>query len=74
MFEFIKKKNTIENKLYNKIPSLSRNKLFYTKMSVNDTFQNRIHLIFCMFLFYLSKLRIKKKIYYLRNFIKIFLT
>ena len=32
--------------LYNNILSLSRNKLFYTKFELNDTFQNRIHLIF----------------------------
>ena len=39
-----KKKN--EYKLYNKILLLSRNKFFYTKMSLKDTFQNRIYLIF----------------------------
>ena len=32
--------------LYNNILSLSRNKLFYTKFSLADTFQNRINLIF----------------------------
>ena len=57
MFEFTKKKNTIENKLYNKILSLSRNKLFYTKMSVNDTFQNRIHLIFLHVSFLFIKIK-----------------
>jgi len=32
--------------LYNNILSLSRNKLFYTKFALADTFQNRINLIF----------------------------
>ena len=32
--------------LYNNILSLSRNKLFYTKFALDDTFQNRISLIF----------------------------
>ena len=32
--------------LYNNILSLSRNKLFYTKFALTDTFQNRINLIF----------------------------
>ena len=32
--------------LYNKILRLSRNKLFYTKFALEDTFQNRISLIF----------------------------
>ena len=32
--------------LYNNILSLSRNKLFYTKFALDDTFHNRISLIF----------------------------
>ena len=32
--------------LYNNILLLCRNKLFYTKLDLIDTFQNRIHLIF----------------------------
>ena len=46
-----------ENLLYNKILSLSRNKLFYTKYNLRDTFQNRIILIFLhiSFLFIKSK-------------------
>ena len=43
MFKQIK---SPENKLYNKILFLSRNKSFYTKLSLIDTFQNRIYLIF----------------------------
>ena len=35
-----------ENELYNKIVILSRNKFFYTDLDFNDTFTNRIHLIF----------------------------
>ena len=46
MFKFFKKKSSQENKLYNKILFLSRNKLFYTSLGLNDTFQNRINLIF----------------------------
>ena len=41
--------------LYNNILSLSRNKLFYTKFALADTFQNRINLIF----FHLSFIFIK---------------
>ena len=43
MFKQIKSQ---ESKLYNKILLLSRNKLFYTKLGLIDTFQNRINLIF----------------------------
>ena len=52
-------------KLYNKILSLSRNKLLYTKFHIKDTFQNRIHLIFIhiSFLFIKIKLNNSKKIY-----------
>jgi len=39
--------NTLfESKLYNKIVALSRNKLLYSKFNLNDSFQNRIYLIF----------------------------
>ena len=48
--------------LYNKILSLSRNKLFYTKLALADTFQNRINLIFFHISFIFIKLnKIKKK-------------
>jgi len=46
-----------ENKLYNKILFLSRNKLFYTKLSLIDTFQNRIYLIFLHISFLFIKLK-----------------
>tara|TARA_B100001123_G_C15248111_1_gene1001733 strand:- start:349 stop:873 length:525 start_codon:yes stop_codon:yes gene_type:complete len=39
-------KHTNESILYNNILSLSRNKLFYTKFALADSFQNRINLIF----------------------------
>ena len=54
MFKQIKSQ---ENKLYNKILFLSRNKLFYTKFGLADTFQNRIYLIFL----HISFLNIKTK-------------
>ena len=40
-----------EEKLYNKILLLSRNKIIYTDLTVKDTFQNRINLIFLHFSF-----------------------
>ena len=46
-----------EDILYNNIRLLSRNKFFYTKINLSDTFQNRIHLIFM----HLSFLFIKVK-------------
>ena len=54
-----------ENKLYNKILFLSRNKLFYTKLKLIDTFQNRINLIFfhISFLFIKSKQKDKNQLY-----------
>ena len=57
MFNFINKKSDKEQLLYNKILFLSRNKLFYTKMQLRDTFQNRIMLIFLhiSFIFVRSK-------------------
>ena len=46
MLKKIKQHDTKENILYNKILSLSRSELFYTKFGLADTFINRIHLIF----------------------------
>ena len=46
MFNFFKKKKYHERKLYNKILSLSRNKLFFTSLNLADTFENRVNLIF----------------------------
>ena len=49
-----------ESKLYNKILFLSRNKLFYTKMNLSDTFQNRINLIFLHIGFLFIKIKTKR--------------
>ena len=55
MFSFYKKHN---NKLYNKLTELSRNKFFYNDTKLSDNFQTRILLIF----FHLSIiLKISKK-------------
>ena len=59
------KNNAQTNTLYNNILLLSRNKLFYTKFALSDTFQNRIHLIFIhiSFLFIKMKQNNDSKIY-----------
>jgi len=49
--------NTQESTLYNNILLLSRNKLFYTKFALSDTFQNRIHLIFIHISFLFIKIK-----------------
>jgi len=49
--------NSQESKLYNKILLLSRNKLFYTKLALTDTFQNRINLIFIHISFLFIKMK-----------------
>ena len=65
MFKNSKKINTQEDILYNNILSLSRNKLFFTKFGLADTFQNRIYLIFIhiSFLFIKIKQNNQKEIY-----------
>ena len=65
MFNNSKKINTQEDVLYNNILSLSRNKLFFTKFGLADTFQNRIYLIFIhiSFLFIKIKQNNQKEIY-----------
>ncbi len=57
MFNYVKQNNSVEGKLYNKILSLSRNKIFYTNFDLCDTFQNRIYLIFL----HISFLNVKVK-------------
>ena len=47
--------------LYNKILLISRNKRFYTKFGLNDTFENRINLIFLHISFLIIKLKKKDK-------------
>ena len=61
MSEYIKQINTQEDALYNNILLLSRNKLFYTKFDLNDTFQNRIHLIFIHISFIFIKIKQNNK-------------
>jgi len=47
--------------LYNNILKLSRNKLFYTKFDLEDTFHNRINLIFFHISFIFNKINQNKK-------------
>ena len=65
MYKYIKQIGTQEDKLYNNILLFSRNKLFYTKFDLIDTFQNRIHLIFIhiSFIFIKIKQNNKNRIY-----------
>ena len=46
MTKDFKQVNTKEKILYKNLLLLSRNTLFYTKFDLEDSFQNRIHLIF----------------------------
>ena len=57
MFKLFKNTNKHENTLYNNIVLLSRNKLFYTKFDLADTFQNRIILIFIHISFIFVKIK-----------------
>ena len=57
MFKKTNKLNTQEHILYNNILSLSRNKLFFTKFDLTDTFQNRIYLIFLHISFLLTLIK-----------------
>ena len=66
-----------ENTLYNNIVSLARNKIFYTKFELKDTFQNRIHLIFIHVSFLFIKIKQKNdadiyKAFYQQTFDLIF--
>ena len=64
---------TQESNLYNNILLLSRNKLFYTKFGLADTFQNRIHLIFIHISFLFIKIKQNnEKLVYKSFFQKIF--
>ena len=57
MTKNLKQARTKENILYNNILLLSRNTLFYTKLNLADTFQNRIHLIFLHISFLFIKIK-----------------
>ena len=63
MFKNSKKINSQEDTLYNNIISLSRNKLFFTKFGLADTFQNRIYLIFMHISFLFTKIKQNKHKY-----------
>jgi len=65
MFNFFKKVKKSENKLYNKILYLSRNKFFYANLNLDDNFQNRINLIFLhiSFLFIKTKQKYTNQLY-----------
>ena len=60
MIKKIIKHNTKEDVLYNYILLLSRNKIFYTKFDLIDTFQNRIYLIFIHMSFLFIKIKQNK--------------
>ena len=72
MLNLFSQKNHKENKLYNTILVLSRNKLFYTKLGLTDTFQNRINLIFIHISFLFIKLKQNKNPSYKKFYQKIF--
>tara|TARA_B110000438_G_C15544606_1_gene534264 strand:- start:75 stop:596 length:522 start_codon:yes stop_codon:yes gene_type:complete len=77
MIKTSNKNKTKEDLLYNNILLLSRNKLFFTKFDLADTFQNRIYLIFIhvSFLFIKIKKSNEKetyKIFYQKMFDLIF--
>ena len=57
MFNHLKQSKSREDKLYSKILSLSRNKLFYRELAFCDTFQNRINLIFLHISFLFIKVK-----------------
>ncbi len=61
MNKYIKKVKSQEDKLYNKVLFLSRNKLFYTKFGLRDSFQNRINLIFLHISFFFIRTKQKKE-------------
>ena len=77
MSKYIKQISSQEDILYNNILTLSRNKLFYTKFHLTDTFQNRIHLIFIHISFIFIKIKQdksnkKNKVFYQKMFDLIF--
>ena len=72
MYKFFIKNEVHEEKLYNKILLLSRNKFFYTKIALKDTFQNRINLIFIHISFLFIKLKQNKNPAYKKFYQKIF--
>jgi len=57
MYKFTNKVKTRVDELYNKILLLSRNKLLYSRLGLNDTFYNRIILIFIHISFIFIKIK-----------------
>ena len=57
-----------EDKLYNKLLLLSRNKLLYSKFALEDSFQNRINLIFIHSAFLFIKIKQIKNDNLYKNF------
>ena len=67
----LKKSNLNKSKedlLYNNMLLLSRNKLFYTKLNLADTFQNRINLIFVHISFLFIKIKQSKNNHFYKAF------
>lgn len=60
MLKSFNKNSTNEDTLYNNILLLSRNKIFYTKFNLADTFQNRICLVFMHISFLFIKIKQNK--------------
>ena len=56
----LKKNKTNEDLLFNNILLLSRNKIFFTKFNLKDTFENRINLIFIHISFIFIKFKNKR--------------
>ena len=59
MFSFYNKHN---NNLYNKLVELSRNIYFYKELSLKDSFETRVILIFLHFSIILININLKKKV------------
>ena len=77
MHKNLKTLNTQEEILYNNILLLARNKLFFIKFDLADTFQNRIYLIFIHISFLFTKIKQNNqkeiyKIFYQKMFDLIF--
>jgi cytochrome b pre-mRNA-processing protein 3 len=61
MIKLTKQKNSKVDLIYNKILLLSRDKIFYTKFNLIDTFDNRINLIFIHACFLFNKAKRNNK-------------
>ena len=68
MSKVFKNLKSSEGKLYNKILLLSRNKFFYITLSLTDSFQNRIILIFLHISFIFIKIKENKSNIFLKKY------